>query len=52
MDENEIFSNNGLNMLIQQKIKTQSLLKWLSRIPYHSKHGDRHQNYFDTMHSD
>jgi len=50
MDENEILI--ALNMPIQQKIKVQSLLKWLNLILYPSKHDDRHQNYFDTMHSD
>ena len=52
MDENEIFCIDNLNMRIQQKPEVESLLKWLNLILYPSKHGDRHQNYFDTMHSD
>jgi len=52
MDENEIFCIDGLNMRIQQKIEVESFLKWFNLIRYPSKHGDRHQNYFDTMHSD
>jgi len=28
------------------------LLKWLNLMLYPSKHGDRHQNYSDIMHSD
>jgi len=52
MNENVIFSNDGLNMRIQQKIKAVSLLKWLNFILYSSKHGDKHQNYFDIMHND
>jgi len=52
MDENEIFCIDSLNMRIQQKPEVESLLKWLNLILYPSKHGDRHQNYFDTMHSD
>ena len=52
MNENVIFSNDGLNMRIQQKIKAVSLLKWLNFILYPSKHGDKHQNYFDIMHND
>jgi len=38
-------------MRIQQKIKVEFLLKWLNLHLYPSKHGDKHQNYFDTMHS-
>jgi len=52
MGQNVIFSNDCLNMRIQQKIKVESLLKWLNIIIYPSKHGDRHQNHFDTRHSD
>ena len=43
MDENVIFSDNGLNTPIHQKIKAWSLLKWHNVILYPSKHGDRHQ---------
>jgi len=32
MDENEIFCIDGLNMRIQQKMKVESLLKWLNPI--------------------
>jgi len=46
------FCIDGLNIRIQQKIKVESLLKWLNPILFPSKHGDRDQNYFDTMHSD
>jgi len=49
MDENAIFCIDGIDMCIQQKIKVESLLKWLNLILYPSKHGDRHQNYFDTI---
>ena len=28
-----------------------SWLKWFHQITYPSKHGDRHQNHFDTMYS-
>ena len=52
MDENVIFRNDCLTMRIQQKTKVESLLKWLNLILYPSKHGDKHQNYFDTMRSD
>jgi len=52
MDENEIFCIDGLNMRNQQNMKVESLLKWLNLILHLSKHGDRHQNYFDTMESD
>jgi len=52
MDENAIFSIDGLNMPIQQKVKAYSLLKWHNLILYPSQHGDGHQNYFDTMHID
>ena len=52
MDENELFCIDGLNMRIQQKIKVEFLLKWLNLICHPSKHGDKHQNYFDIMHSD
>jgi len=52
MDENEIFCSDDLNMRNQQKTKVGSLLKWLNIILYPSKHGDKHQTYLDTMHSD
>jgi len=52
MDENELFCIDGLNMRIQQKLKVEFLLKWLNLICHPSKHGDKHQNYFDIMHSD
>ena len=52
MDENVIFCNDGLNMRIQQTIKVESLLKWPNLLLYPSKHTDKHQNYFDIMHSD
>jgi len=52
MDEKEIFCIDHLNMRIQQKIEVESLLKCLNLILYPSKHGDRHQNYFYTMHCD
>ena len=38
-------------MRIQQKLKVESLLKWPNLILYPSKYGDKHQNHFDTMHS-
>jgi len=43
MDENGIFCIDGLNMRIQQKIKVESLLKWLNLILYPSNHWDEHQ---------
>jgi len=52
MDENEIVCTDGLNMRIHQKRKVGSLLKLLNFILYPSKHGDKHQNCFDIMHSD
>ena len=52
MDKNEIFCSDGLNMRIQQKNKGGIFLKWLVLILYPSKHGDKHQTYLDTMHSD
>jgi len=48
MDENEIFSNDRLNMPV-----VQSLLKYLNRILSPSRHEvGLCANYFDTTHSD
>ena len=52
MDENEVFCIDGLNMRIQRKLKMACLLNWLNLILYPTKHGDRHQNYFDIVYSD
>jgi len=43
MNEIVVFSNDRLNVRIQQKINVKFLLKWFNLILYPSKHGDRYQ---------